>query len=172
MSNHILVAYATRAGSTQEIAEYIGQVLRDTGATVDVRNVKQIQNISGYDTIVLGSAIRNSRVMPEAANFLARFRKQLAAIDIAYFIVCLTMAEDTPENRQEADSFLKPLCNFKQPISKGLFAGAVNHARLEWIWRFLLRNSKDTGALKEADYRNWSAIEAWAKDLFWVLVHK
>ncbi len=171
MSSHILVAYATRAGSTEDIAEYVGRVLRDTGATVDVQNVKHIQDVSGYDALILGSAIRNSSVLPEAVHFLTRFRKPLAAMDVAYFIVCLTMAEDTPENRQKADVFLKPLCNFKQPISKGLFAGAVNHARLGWIWRFLLRNAKDAGALAEADHLNWGAIEAWAKDLFPVMVH-
>jgi len=37
MGDKVLVAYASRAGSTGEVAEAIGEVLRDRGATVDVR---------------------------------------------------------------------------------------------------------------------------------------
>jgi menaquinone-dependent protoporphyrinogen IX oxidase len=40
MSDRILVAYATAAGSTGEVAEAIGKTLREGNAEVDVRHAK------------------------------------------------------------------------------------------------------------------------------------
>ncbi|TAL26416.1 MAG: flavodoxin, partial [Nitrospirae bacterium] len=57
MDNKILVAYATKYGATAEIAEKIGQVLRDAGFSVDVMIVHSIKDFDSYDAVVLGSAV-------------------------------------------------------------------------------------------------------------------
>src|SRR4030066_566370 len=54
----ILVPYATRAGSTAEVADAIGKNLAQNGAVVDVSAVKKVQSLNGYQAVVLGSAIR------------------------------------------------------------------------------------------------------------------
>ena len=63
MENRILVAYATRAGSTIKVAETIGEALTDAGATVDVQNVKNVSDLSLYSAVVLGSAVRAGKWM-------------------------------------------------------------------------------------------------------------
>jgi menaquinone-dependent protoporphyrinogen oxidase len=57
MRPRILVAYASRAGSTAEVAEVIGRVLREGGPEVDVCPVGAVHSLAGYDALVLGSAI-------------------------------------------------------------------------------------------------------------------
>jgi menaquinone-dependent protoporphyrinogen oxidase len=57
MRPRILVAYASRAGSTAEVAEVIGRVLREGGPEVDVCPVGAVHSLAGYDALVFGSAI-------------------------------------------------------------------------------------------------------------------
>ncbi|MBE0684542.1 MAG: flavodoxin, partial [Anaerolineaceae bacterium] len=58
MSNRILVAYATKAGSTAEIAAKIGEHLSARGFSVDVINVKSKPDPKDYQAVILGSCIR------------------------------------------------------------------------------------------------------------------
>jgi menaquinone-dependent protoporphyrinogen oxidase len=70
MSDKILVAYATAAGSTGEAAEEIGKTLRAGGAAVDVRRAKEVTDVSRYGAVVLGTGIRAGQVYNEAAAFV------------------------------------------------------------------------------------------------------
>ncbi len=54
VEDKILVAYASRAGSTGEVAEAIGQVLCEAGAAVDVRLAKGVTDLSPYRAVVEG----------------------------------------------------------------------------------------------------------------------
>ena len=58
MKPKILVAYASKSGSTVDVAQAIGESLSQTGGAVDVISVKQIKSLDGYDGVILGSAIR------------------------------------------------------------------------------------------------------------------
>jgi menaquinone-dependent protoporphyrinogen oxidase len=70
MTNRILVTYATRAGSTVEVAAAIGETLRGSGFSVDVKPVKEKPSVEGYQAVVVGSAIRLGSWLPEAVNFV------------------------------------------------------------------------------------------------------
>lgn len=58
MNQRILVTYATRAGSTAEVAAAIGESLAARGYAVEVKSVKEKPGVAGYSAVVLGSAIR------------------------------------------------------------------------------------------------------------------
>jgi menaquinone-dependent protoporphyrinogen oxidase len=70
MNNRILIAYGTRCGSTGGVAEAIGQVLSIGGAAVDVRLVKDVNDLSPYQAVMVGSAIRMGKWLPEAVEFV------------------------------------------------------------------------------------------------------
>ena len=67
-----LVAYATKMGSTKEIAEAIGQELQRAGIDVTVRDAGDGGSIDGYDAVVVGSAVYAARWRSEAVDLLAR----------------------------------------------------------------------------------------------------
>jgi menaquinone-dependent protoporphyrinogen oxidase len=53
----VLVAYASKYGSTKGIADFIGEKLRQQGIRVDVQEVRSVKNAGDYDAFVIGSAV-------------------------------------------------------------------------------------------------------------------
>lgn len=157
--SRVLITYATRAGSTKEVAEYVSRVFAEKQIHADVQPVKAVKSLEGYDGVIVGSAIRAGHLMPEAINFVKRYQGLLHNLPTAYFVVCLTMQEDTPEHRQEVDAYLNPLSAIVQPVSKGLFSGVMDSAKLGFPWKSLMKNAP------QGDFRRWEEIRAWAEQM-------
>lgn len=166
MSDKILVAYASKCGSTGEVAEAIGQVLCDAGAAVDVRLAKNVTDVSPYRAVIVGSAIRASRWLPEASKFVETHREALSRVPVAYFLTCVILGDDTEENRRTAAAYLDPVREMVQPVDVGLFAGVMDYSKLSFVFRLMM---KVMGAT-EGDFRDWEAIRAWADGLHPALV--
>jgi flavodoxin len=95
----ILVAYATRAGSTVQVAEMIGQTLSATGVTVDVKPVKSVADLRDY-AVVVGSAIRMGQWLPEAVDLVKKNQARRNQVSTAIFTVHLLNRDDSAESRQ------------------------------------------------------------------------
>lgn len=159
----VLVAYGSKCGSTGEVAEAIAKVFTEKGAAVDVLRVQDISNIDQYDAVVLGSAARMGKLLPEAVSFAEKHAEILQRTPTAYFTTGITMVHDTPENRTQAEGYLDPLCAIQTPLAKGLFAGKVERSKMELLWKLALSFDKE-GEMRDADYRDWEKIGAWAAD--------
>ncbi len=57
MGIRTLVAYASRTGSTAEIAAEIGKTLSACGFAVDVLPIREKPQLDGYQAVVIGSAV-------------------------------------------------------------------------------------------------------------------
>lgn len=161
MQSRLLIAYATRAGSTQSIAEAVAESLRGEGFEVDVQNIRQVRSLAGYAGIIVGSAIRAGRPMPEAVAFVEKHEQELSRIPVAYFVVCLTMKDDTEENRCTVAAYLDTLrarTPGVQPVDVGLFPGVLDSRRLPLLLRLLMRAMK----APDGDYRDWDTVREWA----------
>jgi len=161
MQNRILVAYATRMGSTASVAEAIAEVLRDQGAQVDVQPVGKARSLAGYTSAIIGSAIRAGRLMPEVVSFVRKHQAELSRMPVAYFVVCLTMANDTEENRCTVAAYLDALrakTPSVKPVDVGLFPGVMDSRRLPFLLRLIIRAMKSP----EGDFRDWDAVREWA----------
>ncbi|MBN2379943.1 flavodoxin domain-containing protein [candidate division WOR-3 bacterium] len=151
----VLVAYATRYGSTGEVAEKIGEVMRAKGAEVDVANIKDKPDPRGYDAAVVGGAIYIMMFNGKTKGFVARHRKTLKDMPVAYFCLSGTMKDDTPENREKIGSKLNPMKKKVAPVDVGLFGGAFDPSK----------GPKMMASESASDDRDWDAISAWAEEL-------
>ncbi len=162
LPNKILVAYASKAGSTGSIAKAIGQTLAANGTEVEVRLMKDVADITPYRAIVAGSAIRAGEWLPEAMQFVQVHQSTLAQKPFAVFLVCMTLAKPSAKASQEAAAYLEPVRVLVKPVSEGLFAGVLDYSKLSLLDGLMMRTM---GGDQPGDYRDWNAIRAWSTDL-------
>jgi menaquinone-dependent protoporphyrinogen oxidase len=164
LSNKILVAYASRAGSTADVAEAIGKTLSEGGAQVDVMSMNDVKDLSVYRAVVVGSAIRGSKWLPEAVQFIQTHQSTLAQKPFAMFTVCITMAMSNAEKyRAGVAGWVAPVRELVKPLSEGFFAGMLDFSKLPVNWdSLMLRLTVALGIFPRGDHRDWNAIRAWS----------
>jgi menaquinone-dependent protoporphyrinogen oxidase len=158
MEKKVLVTYASKAGSTAEVAQAIGEVLRGKGLAVDVKQIAHVKDLNGYQGVVIGSCIRMGAWLPAAVNFVKKNQSALRQLPNAYFEVCGGLSENTPEKQTEAVTCMAPVRAILEPGKIGLFAGKVDLSTLSLLDRLI---AKGVGSV-EGDWRDWDAIKAWA----------
>ena len=159
-----LVVYGSKAGSTAQIAARIGEVLpavAGRGLAVDVLPVSKAGDLAPYRTVIVGSAIRMGRVLPEVMTFIEKNQSVLQQKAFSLFVACMTLQQDTPENRKTVSAYLDPVRALVQPASEGLFAGVLDPGKLPLLDRLIIAAMQaPTG-----DFRNWPQISAWSEKL-------
>ncbi len=160
MKTRILVAYGTKYGATQEIAERIGETLRQAGLQSDVQSADRVSDLSGYEAVVLGSAVYIGRWRKEAAKFLKTHEAALAQRPVWLFSSGPTDKGDVEELMQgwSFPGALQPIADRIRPRGIAVFHGAADESKMSRLDRWLLKNVKaPTG-----DFRDWDAIQDWA----------
>ena len=172
----ILVTFASRSGSTVGIAEAIGETLRKQGIAVDVRTMSEVEEVSTYQAVVLGSAIRQEKWLPEAMQFIQKHQVDLKQKPVATFLVCMALAtKDTTRYEsglQSAKSWMRPVREIVNPVNEGYFAGALNLSKIKELhFRIVLSALVMLGLFPQGDHRDWDAINQWADGLPAQLFH-
>lgn len=157
----VLIAYASRLGSTREIAQAIAQVLTQRGASVDVRAVDEVEQIEGYQAVMVGSPIREQQWLPEARRFVETHREALRQVPLVYFAVSGLMSQPTPEHFHEVYEYLAEVRDMVEPLEVGIFAGLLDYDRLDPAQMTKVLSK----GLPEGDFRRWQDIRAWAEDV-------
>ncbi len=163
-TQHTLIAYATRAGSTREIAHFMGNIFIQHGKPVEVLEVKAVKHLEQYDALLLGTNIRAGQVMPEILRFAQHNAAWMPRLPKAYFVVCGTLRTDTPDTRAIVEAYLEPLVRISPPLSKGLFAGRIDPQTMDLPWRLILKNITE-GSMTPGDFRRWDLIRLWTESV-------
>ena len=87
MPKKVLVTFATRSGTTSQVADTVADVLRKAGLTTEVLPVKDVRSVDGFDAVVLGTAIRIGKPMPELMQLVKKQRSRLSQLPVAAFAV-------------------------------------------------------------------------------------
>ncbi len=160
MPARILVAYATRNGSTAGIADAIGKELERAGHTTVVKEMKAITTVEGYDAIVIGAPVYMGKVI-EIARFVGRHREKLSVRPVAAFAVGLAPVSKDPKQLDEGMKALTTSLVPLKPVAAILFAGNLDPEKLS----FLQRKMTEWVKSPKGDFRDWDAIAAWAREL-------
>ena len=168
MGQKLLVTYASRTGSTAEVAEVVGNIIVDKGAEVDMLPMQNVEKLDPYMAVVAGSAVQNRQWLPEAMDFLNCHKTALIQKPFAMFSLCMTLAmRDGEKYRPQVAEWLKPVRSIIPPISEALFAGILDISKIPNFGdRLKFRLSVAFGVWSEGDHRDWEAINAWASDLY------
>jgi menaquinone-dependent protoporphyrinogen oxidase len=158
MSYRILVAYASKLGSTGEIAAEIGQTLSANGLSVDVWPVQENLSLDGYQAILLGSAVRYGNWLPEAVAFVQANQEALNRVPVALFTVHITNLGDDEQSRRNRQAFLDQVRPLVDPVDEIFFAGKFDRRGAAELMPSLLARLVPT-----MDFRKWEKIRAWVE---------
>jgi len=162
MNDRILITYATRAGSTIEVAAAIGEVIAARGFEVDVKPVKEKPSPDGYQAVLVGSAIRMGNWLPEAIEFIEKNQEMLDQMPVALFTVHMLNRDDDEASRTSRLAYLKEVRPLLDSAEEVFFAGKFDLSRLSFLDRMI---SKAVKAVDE-DCRDWNRIRGWAQTVF------
>lgn len=152
----VLVAYASKYGSTQGIAEAIGGRLRERGLEAEVRPVREADGLERYEAVVLGSAVYLGAWRKEALAFLDRNEEGLGRMPVWLFSSGPTKADD-PIDLAVSAKHIRRLESLGAR-DHHLFRGALDPESLSFLERRAVKAAKQPFG----DFREWSDVERWA----------
>jgi menaquinone-dependent protoporphyrinogen oxidase len=168
----VLVAYASRHGATQGIAERIAETLRSEGLVADARPAASIGTLDGYDAFVIGSAAYMAHWLGDAANLVRRNRRLLRDKPVWLFS---SGPVGGPTNAHGEDQRIaavpKEIIEFAPALGARdhhVFFGAfeVDRKPIGIAERFASHLPAVIKAeMPVGDFRDWPEIEAWAREI-------
>ncbi len=145
----VLVAYATKHGSTAGIAQAIGEELTRLGFQADVVPVKDVPDVGVYRAVILGSAIYAGRWRREALRFGRRHASALRARPVWLF-------GSGPRDRSAEEGEIPPVKGAAELASA---VHARGHITFGGNWPY------DTKHDRYGDFRNFDRVRAWARSI-------
>ena len=164
MNKKILVTYATRYGSTEEIARRIGETLNQAQLEIEVLPAEEASSAQEYQAVILGSSLYIGNWQKEAMTFLKQNLENLGSIPVWIFSSGPT-GEGDPAAMVEGQRFLKdlqPIFDQIQPRDVVVFPGFIDSEKVSAMEKWMVKNvvKKPVG-----DFRDWNTIEQWAASI-------
>jgi menaquinone-dependent protoporphyrinogen oxidase len=161
----VLVTYASKHGSTQGIAEAIGERLRHRGIDAETRPVRAVAGLEGYDAVVVGSAVYLGSWMKEAVAFLDRHAESLRRVPVWAF-----SSGPTADQSMELAVSAKQQRRLEAAGARNhhLFRGALDYRELGLLERRAVKAAKQP----PGDFRDWSDVKAWADSIADATAHE
>ena len=160
MRGRILIAFATRAGSTEGIASAIAEEFSTSGYDINTVLINDKTELKGYDHIILGGPIYMG-AMNEVKDFIRRNEDAVGSRLLGAFAVGMSFAGDDEEMQAPARDALKNAIAPLKPKYYGYFAGMTDPKKLSFLQRTALRIV--TSPI--GDFRDWEAIRGWTQEI-------
>ena len=160
MPEKILVGYATKYGSTQEVAEFIANTLQESDNQPDLRPLREVKSLTGYRAVVMGAPFYMYQWMKDARKFLSRHEAALTKLPVAVFALGPTDASETPEDNPDVFAQLDKALEaypWLKPVDQALFGGKFDPSLLKFPMNLFV------GQMPASDIRDWDAIRSWTE---------
>ncbi|WP_121829205.1 flavodoxin domain-containing protein [Streptomyces sp. S1] len=151
----VLVAYGSKHGATEGIADEIGRTLRADGIDAVVLSADTVTDVSGYDGVVLGGALYAGHWNGKARRCARRNAEQLRHRPLWLF-------SSGPVDSSAEQRDIPPVPGVARRMKKlgarehVTFGGAMTAETPGFISRSLVRQGKD------GDFRNPERVRTWA----------
>ncbi|MGW3916858.1 flavodoxin domain-containing protein [Streptomyces sp. NPDC005070] len=158
MADTVLVAYGTTNGSTAEIAETVAETLREGGLTAQALPARSVTSVAPYDAVVVGGGLYAGRWHKDARRFVRRNRVELAHRPVWLF-------SSGPLDSSAADRDIPPVRGVQRTMNRLdvqghiTFGGCLKDGARGRIAKMIISSGKG------GDFRDFGAIEEWAKDI-------
>lgn len=167
MQTRVLVTYASKYGSTQEVAESIAETLREKGLGVDIEPMREVKSLEEYTAVVMGAPLYMVHLHKDAHKFISWHREALIKLPVAVF--ALGSLNDKEEEWKEVRSQLdKELAKFPwlKPADTEIFGGKFDPEKLRFPDNLIARlPASPIHNMPASDIRDWTAIRTWASSL-------
>ena len=152
----VLVAYASKHGSTAEIAAAVADEIRRHGVEADCRPAGDVDDVAGYDGVVVGSAVYMGRWQGAARHLLHRYRGELAERPLWIF-------SSGPVGEDADQSWSEPGAVVKQAEKLGVrdhvvFGGSLPDEPEGFVQKAMVRDMPE----ELRDLRDFDQIRGWA----------
>ena len=159
----ILVTYATRYGSTRDIAECIRNRLTDAGFDADLLQANHEIDVTKYDALIVGSPLFAGQWLADPALLLIVNKERLNTKPVALFSVGMIDVKHPGQLREQHDTWIEKLTTQSEIsldiVATGTFDGAYWRRDFP-LWMRIV--DRIIGVTPEGDFRNWAKIEEWA----------
>ena len=154
----VLVAAASKHGSTADIATALGDALTQRGIATTVADSGEVTDLEGYDAFVLGSAVYAGRWMKAARELAERHGDIMATKPVWLFSSGPVGSPPKPEEDPVDVEQIKAIVGAR---GHRVFAGRIDKSRLNLAERAIVRSLK----VPEGDYRDFGAVVGWAGEI-------
>jgi menaquinone-dependent protoporphyrinogen oxidase len=153
----VLVTAASKHGSTTEIASVIATVLQKADVEAEVIDPESVTTLTGYDAVVVGSAVYAGHWLGPAREFVLRYELELA--DLPVFLFSSGPIGDPPKPAQDPADMME-LDEAIGAVDHQVFAGRVTRSQLNAFERLVTMVVHADG-----DFRPWDDIADWANEI-------
>lgn len=154
----VLVAVASRHGSTAEIAQKIGEVLVAAGIETDVRMPDDVASVAQYDGVVLGSGVYAGRWLGAARDLVDREAAALASRPVWLFS---SGPVGDPAKPAAEPVDVDAIRNRTNALDHRVFDGKLDRGVLGFGERAIVLAVHAA----EGDFRSWEAVTEWASGI-------
>jgi len=153
---NLLVTYATKNGSTTDVAEAIGLRLREHGCSVEIQPAKEVRSLKEFDALVVGAPIYSGHWLSGAHRILKQVRKLKGGQSPAIAIFALG-----PRKNEGPEDWVVPNAQFDRALNK--------HPSIAPVSTVMFGGADPPKKSIRRDIRDWVAIRAWADELAGIL---
>jgi menaquinone-dependent protoporphyrinogen oxidase len=164
MQSSVLIAYATRGGSTAEVAQAVASAMDEAGVPAEVLPVDQVDSLDGRQTVILGAPLYVGHFPKPFHQFLHLHHETLQRIRPWMFVVGPTrnQPKDFDGARNQAERQLRRY-SWLQPAELHVFGGRWSTQNLPFPFSLLRRlPGNPLGKIPAEDIRDWAAIREWS----------
>lgn len=159
--DRVLIAYASATGSTIDIAAAIGRTLGERGFSVDILPAKEKPPVSGYQAVLVGSAVQGGNWLPEAVDFAKANQADLNRLPAALFSVHFFNRGNDANSQKRRQAYLDAVRPLVPLAVEAFFAGRFDQRTTAMGLPNWMAHLTPTW-----DFRDWEAIRAWAQTIF------